>query len=106
MLFRSLFENALQCVQEFDKEKRYLEMKIQCQEGYLFVQTRNPYQEELLLDPDTGLPKSKKSGNHGMGMQSIQAFSEKIRGTLGCCIDDGIFQMMLYAKFGGIPQGD
>ena len=59
-----------------------------------------------LFDPDTGLPKSKKSGNHGMVMQSIQAFSEKIRGTLGCCIDDGIFQMMLYAKFGGFPQGD
>ncbi len=106
LVIANLFENALQCVQEFDKEKRYLEMKIQCQEGYLFVQTRNPYQEELLLDPDTGLPKSKKSGNHGMGMQSIQAFSEKIRGTLGCCIDDGIFQMMLYAKFGGFPQGD
>ena len=99
LVVANLFENALQCVKAFEKEKRYVEMKVYCQEGQLFIQTKNAYEGEIQLDPVTGLPKSHKSGNHGLGMQSIQAFSEKIDGTTGCYLDGGIFCMMLAAKF-------
>ncbi len=99
LVVANLFENALQCVKAFEKEKRYVEMKVYCQEGQLFIQTKNAYEGEIQLDPVTGLPKSHKSGNHGLGMQSIQAFSEKIDGTIGCYLDGGIFCMMLAARF-------
>ena len=58
----------------------------------------NQYKEEILIDSVTGLPKSKKGGNHGLGMQSILGFSEKIHGSLGCYLNNGIFDIVLFAK--------
>ena len=100
LVVANLFENAIQCVKEFEDEKRYIEIKIYCLKGQLFLQTKNQYQGEILLDSMTGLPKSKKSGNHGLGMQSILAFSKKVNGTIGCYLDDGLFQIMMAAKVG------
>lgn len=99
LVIANLFENAVQCVKSFEKEKRYIEMKIHCMEDHLFIQTKNEYEGEILLDSATGLPKSQKSGNHGLGMQSILAFSEKSGGTIGCYPDGGIFRIMLFARF-------
>lgn len=99
LVIANLFENAIYCVKNFSEKKRYIEMQIHCLKDHLFIQTKNEYEEEILLDTDTGLPKSRKSGNHGLGMQSILAFSEKIGGTIGCYLDDGIFRIVLFARF-------
>lgn len=99
LVIANLFENAIQCVKTFEKEKRTIEMKIHCTDHQLFIQSKNEYKEEILLDSQTKLPKSKKSGNHGLGMQSILAFSKKINATVGCYLDNGIFHIMLYVKF-------
>ena len=95
----NLFENALIGVKDLKKEKREIEIKVHCNEEHLLVQTQNEYQGEIDLDPITGLPKSKKGGNHGLGMQSVLAFSDKIEGDFGCFCQDGIFWIMLFAKF-------
>lgn len=100
LVVANLFENAIQCVKKFENEDRHIEMKVYCLRGQLFLQTKNKYEGEILLDSVTGLPKSKKSGNHGLGMQSILAFSKKVNGTIGCYLDDGIFQIMMAAKVG------
>ena len=99
LVIANLFENAIQCVKRFEKEKRYIEVKIYCLDGRLFIQTRNHYKGEILLDAATGLPKSMKNKNHGLGMQSILAFSEKINGAVGCYLDGGMFQIILVANF-------
>lgn len=99
LVVANLFENAVQCVKNFVKEKRYIEIKVHCLEDHLFIQTKNEYEGDILLNANTGLPKSQKSGNHGLGMQSILAFSEKTGGTIGCYLDDGIFRIMLCARF-------
>ena len=65
----------------------------------LFIQIKNEYEGEIILDSTTKLPKSKKNENHGWGMQSILSFSKKIDGTVGCYLNNGIFDIMLYAKF-------
>ena len=99
LVVANLFENALQCVKEFEKEKIELELNIHCSHNQLFIESKNRYEGEILLDPITNLPKSKKNGNHGLGMQSILAFSKKVNGTIGCYLDHGIFHMMMTAKF-------
>lgn len=95
----NLFENALNGVKDLNQEKREIEIKIHCNEEHLLVQMQNEYQGEIALDPITGLPKSKKGGNHGLGMQSVLAFSDKIEGDFGCFCENGIFWIMLFAKF-------
>lgn len=99
IVIANLFENAIQCVKPLKKEKRYIEIKINCMNNQLFIQTKNEYEGEIILDSTTRLPKSKKNGNHGWGMQSILSFSKKIGGNVGCYYDNGIFDIILYAKF-------
>ena len=60
---------------------------------------KNEYDKEIILDSVTGFPKSTKGENHGLGMQSVLAFAEKIGGETGCYFEAGIFNVMLFAKF-------
>ncbi len=99
LVVANLFENAIRCVRDLVKEKRYIEIKIHCLKDHLLIQTKNEYEGELLLDSVTGLPKSRQSGNHGLGMQSILAFSEKTGGTIGCYPENGVFRIMMFARF-------
>lgn len=95
----NLFENAIICVKDFEKKHRYIEAKVHCTKERLLIQIKNEYQEEITFDSLTGLPKSEKGGNHGLGMQSVQAFSEKINGAIDCFCEDGLFWIILFAKF-------
>lgn len=99
LVVANLFENAIQCVKNFENKKREIDIKIHCMKDHLFIQTKNEYEKDILLDPVTGLPKSQKSGNHGLGMQSILSFAEKTGGTIGCYLDDGIFRIIMSTKF-------
>ncbi len=94
----NLFENALICVKDFAPEKRTVDIKVHCMDGQLFIQTKNAYAEEIDFDSRTGIPKSKKGENHGLGMQSAEAFSDKIGGSIDCFCENGCFYMILFAK--------
>lgn len=95
----NLFENAIICVKDFQPNERTVTIKIHCSQEQLFIQTQNAYKEHIAFDSQTGLPKSKKGENHGLGMQSILAFSDKIDGAIDCYCESGIFHMILFAKF-------
>ena len=95
----NLFENALLCVNELEEGEKYVNADIQCTGRHLLVDFKNKYEGEIEFDATTGLPKSKKGKNHGFGMQSVLAFSEKIGGNIGCYCEDGIFHIMMFAKF-------
>lgn len=109
IVIANLFENAVECVKGLEDTKRYVDVKIHCTDSYLLVQTKNECESEVAFDPVSGLPLSSKGGGHGFGMQSAQAFADKIKGNLGCYYEDGkntdgkntdgIFNIMLYAKF-------
>lgn len=95
----NLFENAMIYVKEFKNKKKSIYVKIHCNKEYLLMQMKNEYDKEIILDEVTGFPKSTKGGNHGLGMQSVLAFAEKIGGETGCYLDNGIFNIMVFAKF-------
>ena len=94
----NLFENALICVKDFTADKRQTDIIIHCSDRQLFIQTKNAYEKEIIFDSQTGLPKSDKGANHGLGMQRALAFSEKIGGTIDCFCEDGLFHLILFAK--------
>lgn len=95
----NLFENALICVKDFEPEKRQVDIIVHCSFRQLFIQTKNAYEKEIIFDSQTGLPKSDKGENHGLGMQSTLAFSDKIDGSIDCFCENGIFHLILFAKF-------
>ena len=95
----NLFENAISCVKDYEEAHRYIEMKVHCTEDHLLIQVKNECHDALTFDTQTGLPKSEKGVNHGLGMQSVLAFSEKTGGTIDCFCENNLFQIILFAKF-------
>lgn len=96
----NLLENAIIGVKDLeDEQKRYVDIKLHCTPEYLLIHTKNVCEKEVVLDSLTGLPKSIKGEDHGLGMQSVYSFSEKIGGNIGCICENGIFQMIFYVKF-------
>ena len=95
----NLFENAFLCIKDYDKQSRYVDAKIHCTKEYLLIHMKNRCDREVLFDSVTGLPKSKNGKNHGLGMQSVQSFSNRIGGTIGCYYENGFFIILLHAKF-------
>lgn len=99
MVVANLLENAIDCVKDFARQAKSVDAKIHCEADHLLVHIKNGYENEILFDEETGMPKSQKGENHGFGMQSVQAFSDKIGGNIGCYCEDGMFHVMLFAKF-------
>ncbi len=95
----NLLENAIDCVKNFEQAKRYVEIKVQCTGGHLLLDTKNEYENEIQFHPVTGLPKSGKGGGHGLGMQSVSAFCDKLGGNISSYCEDGVFHMVLFVKF-------
>lgn len=100
----NLMENALFCIKDFSKEKKYIDVKIHCSKEYLLIEMKNEYEYEPVLDSVNGLPKSKKGGNHGLGMQSALAFADRIGGSLICDCSNGIFSIMIFTKFHAVKK--
>lgn len=99
MVVANLLANAFDCVQDFVERRKFVDVKIRCEKDCLLIHMKNEYEKEIVFDAETGLPKSQKGRNHGFGMQSVQAFSDKIGGNLGCYCEDDMFHILLYAKF-------
>lgn len=95
----NLFENALICAEDLEKRKKYVEVKVHFTAAHLILEFKNEYEKEIVLDSVTGLPKSKGGKTHGFGMQSVLAFADRIGGNVGCHCENGIFRIILFAKF-------
>lgn len=95
----NLLENALFNVQDYEEEKRVIDIKIHCDEEHLLIHLQNPCKNPIILDSVTGLPKSQRGSNHGLGMQSVYSFSNNIKGTVGCRCEEGVFSITMFAKF-------
>lgn len=99
MVVANIFDNAIDCAKDLTQHKKQVYVKIHCEADHLLIHTKNEYENEILFEETTGLPKSRKGKNHGLGMQSVQAFSDKIGGNLGCYCENNMFHIMLFAKF-------
>ena len=95
----NLLENAILCVGELSEEKRKIDGTIQYTGEHILIEFQNPCEQEIKFDEMTGLPRSSKGKQHGLGMQSILSFSEKTGGNVGCYCEDGMFHIMMFAKF-------
>lgn len=99
MVVANLLENALYAVKDLEEEKRNVHAKIHCTAEYLLIDMENECKGTVSFDSLTGLPKSGKGAGHGLGMQSVQAFSDKLGGNITCYCENNLFRMILFAKF-------
>lgn len=98
MVLANLLENAVYAVKNLEQEKRAIHAKIHCTTEYLLIDLENECEGDIAFDTLTGLPISGKGAGHGLGMQSVQAFSEKLGGNIECYCENGRFRLILFAK--------
>lgn len=99
MVVANLLENALYAVKNLEPEKRDILAKIHCTAEYLLIDLENKCEGNVTFDSLTGLPKSGKGAGHGLGMQSVQAFSDKLGGNIECYCEEEQFRMILFVRF-------
>lgn len=80
LVLANLLENAVNSVKDLEPAQKYVDAKIHCTTEYLLVDMQNEYGKEVRFDSITGLPKSERGENHGLGMQSVRAFSDRLGG--------------------------
>lgn len=98
LVLANLLENAVFGVKDLEPAKKYVNAKIHCTEEYLLIDMENECEKEIKFDSVTGLPKSRKGAGHGLGMQSVLAFSDKLGGNLDCYCENKRFRIILFAK--------
>lgn len=99
MILANLLENAVYSVKNLEPSKKYIDAKIHCTKEYLLIDIENECEDEVDFDSITGLPKSKRGKSHGLGMQSVQAFLDKLGGNIDCYCENNRFKIILFAKF-------
>ena len=98
MVLANLLENAVISVKHAEPDKRYVNAKIHCTDEFLLIDMENECEQEIPFDSITGLPKSRRGKGHGLGMQSVQAFCDKLGGTIDCYCKNNRFRIILYVK--------
>ena len=99
LVLANLLENAVFHVKDLEPAKRYVNMKIHCTKEYLLIDMENECEKEVDFDSVTGLPKSRRGGNHGLGMQSVLAFSDKLGGNIDCYCEEKRFRIIVFVNF-------
>lgn len=103
MVIANLFDNAFDCVKDLSSDEKRVYAKIRCEDEYLLICIKNRYEKEIMFDEKTELPRSQRGKGHGFGMQSVHAFSDKLGGNISCYCEDGMFNIILFAKFPCAP---
>ena len=99
MVLANLLENAVFSAKNAAPSENPINAKMHCTSEYLLIDIENDCVQEIRFDSITGLPKSSRGKGHGLGMQSVQAFCDKMGGTIECYCENNRFRIILYVKF-------
>ena len=93
IILENLLGNALEAVRQLSDEKeKWISLTVQLVKGVLLIIVENPYSGELVMD-SRGKLRSSKTGEHGIGLLSVERTAEKYAGEVSICHEEGIFQV-------------
>lgn len=95
----NLLENALDSVNELEDKTGSVSILVRCTKEHLVIETENKCAREVVMNPVTKLPVSRKGNGHGIGLQSVQAFAKKLDAHFDCYYENQTFTVRLYAGF-------
>lgn len=99
IILENLLDNAMEAVKKLPEEERQVSLVVQLIKGVILITVENPYQGEILLDSH-GRIRSRKTGDHGIGLLSVERTAQKYAGESFISYEDGIFRVsvMLYFR--------
>ncbi len=93
VILGNLLDNALEAVQKLPKgTNRKISLKVRLTKGVILITVENPYDGEIMLDSQ-GKIRSSKTGDHGIGLWSVERIVEKYGGTVSILHEDKRFQI-------------
>ena len=81
VILENLLDNALEAIQNVPQEERRIILSVQLIKGALFITVENPYQGEIIMDRQGNI-QSSKTGEHGIGLLSVEKTAEKYNGEV------------------------
>ena len=81
IILENLLNNAMEAVQKLPKEDRSVSLAVQLIKGALFITVENPYQGEIIMDRQGNI-QSSKTGEHGIGLLSVEKTAERYGGEV------------------------
>ena len=85
VILDNALDNALTAVSNASPDTHHLFISIRSyRKGHLyFIEVKNPFSQEIIIDPKTNLPATSKSdtAHHGLGLAAICRIAEKYHGS-------------------------
>ena len=91
IILENLLSNALEAVRQLTEEK-WISLTVLLVKGVLLITVENPYNGEVTLNSH-GKLRSSKTGDHGIGLLSVERTTEKYTGEVSIRHGDGIFRV-------------
>lgn len=80
VILENLLDNALEAVRRLPKEQdKWISLTIRLAKGVLHITTENPYTGQITID-EQGKIRSSKTGDHGIGLMSVERIATKYAG--------------------------
>lgn len=90
IIFGNLLDNAMEACSYLEKEKRWIEIKLNRVMKMLFITIRNPYQMQPKRVQGVFVSSKKDSRIHGIGLSSVEHCVKKYDGIFELKFDDSI----------------
>lgn len=91
-ILANALDNAVTACRNSQGERWIYISSVIHENGNFSVDIKNPSDTPVEFGKD-GLPISRSSGEHGLGIKSIDAIVKKYNGILRCTCDDGVFRL-------------
>lgn len=93
IILENLLGNALEAARQLAEEKdKWIRLTVRLVKGVLLITVENPYNGEVTLD-SRGKLRSSKTGDHGIGLLSVERTAEKYAGELSISHGEQIFRV-------------
>lgn len=92
VILGNLLDNALEAVRLLPQEDRKVSLTVQLSKGILLIAVENPYMGKILVDKN-GRICSSKTGDHGIGIISVERTAARYGGDVSIRHDNGMFSV-------------
>lgn len=94
-LFGNALDNAIECVSEYDDDKRIISLKVIRQEKITLISIENYCDKEIIYDGGLPVTTKKDKNLHGFGIKSINYIVRKYDGVVKIKNENNMFSLTI-----------
>ena len=99
VILDNALENCIAACEDVEGERAVV-LSSYVKGSLLFIETENPFEGEIVIDPETGLPLSGKESpeGHGLGLSNIRRCAEKYKGDIDISVEGNRFGLTVMLR--------